>query len=392
MTDVLDRPTPVTDAPASDVLTVRVIENTVDWDAIRRDWDNLYAVSPTASTPLDFAWLRCWWQVYGPVYGAGGLRIITLWRGSRLAGALPLYIDNGRRGSTIVRCLRFVSTGEAEYEETCPDYLNLLHLPGEEAGCAQAAWGAVDAMRWDTLELLDLPEDSPLLRWRDTFSRHARMKTVSRGSCPIAFIGSGLDAYLAGLSAKTRMRARQEVRKVERAGVVFELAGPTDAGHYFEDLIRVHQARWTADGRPGCFSAIRFTEFHRCLVREWAASGKVVLARLSYEGHACVVLYGFVTGAKFDLYQLGVTSIEGAAIHSPGTAANLLLMAQLAEQGVARYDFLRGMSAFKKSLSTEQRGLVCLECRRPTARALLDQAVQLPVRACRKIVRLVFRH
>jgi hypothetical protein len=47
--------------------TLRIIGDVAAWDAIRADWDALHQASPTASTPLDFAGLRLWWDVYGPV-------------------------------------------------------------------------------------------------------------------------------------------------------------------------------------------------------------------------------------------------------------------------------------------------------------------------------------
>ncbi len=379
VTDGLDDPAP----------TLRVIEDVAAWDAIAADWDALHQASPTASTPLDFAWLRHWWDVYGPVYGHGGLRIITLWREARLVGAVPLYLDVGRGGWLGVRCLRFLSTGEEEFEEVCADYLDLLHLPGEDRACAQAAWRAIDAMAWDTLELLDLCEQAALLRWRNAFPRHASLQLSSRGACPIARLGDGFEAYLASLSPKTRKHARQYLRDAERAGIVVELADAAAADRHFDDLVRVHQERWVAAGEPGCFAAPRFTEFHRGLVRRWTASGRVVLARFSYQGRTFAVLYGFVTGRKFDLYQFGVAPLDPGVLRSSGTAVNLLLMQELARRGIAHYDFLRGVSTYKKSLATEQRQLFCATCRRHTPRALLDRMRQLCVRAIRRFVKLV---
>lgn len=366
-------------------LEVRIIRELPAWEAVQRDWDGLCAASPTESTPLAFVWLRNWWLVYAPVYAAGGLRIITLWRGARLVGALPLYIA-AMQGPIAARCLRFVSTGEREFEEVCPDYMDLLHLPGEEQACVQAAWAAVDGLEWDTLELLDLPKTSPLLRGLGPAQRRSRL--TARGGCPIANINGGFEHYLAQLSSKTRMRARQEIRKAQQSGVLFEMATEHDGDLYFDDLVRLHQKRWVAEGKAGCFSAPRFSEFHRSLLPEWLQSGRLILARLSYQGEAFVVLYGFVTDAKFDLYQLGVAAIEGTSVRSPGTLANLLLMAQLAERGVTHYDFLRGNSEFKKSLTTEQRELVCLKNRRITARALLWQAANFLTRVIRKVKRI----
>ncbi|MGH8160059.1 MAG: GNAT family N-acetyltransferase [Rhodanobacter sp.] len=370
-------------------LTVRVIQDAAAWDDIRAEWDLLYAVSPTASTPLDFIWLRNWWRVYAPVYGTGGLRIITLWRGSVLVGALPLYIAGANGGAFAARCLRFVSTGEEEYEEICPDYLDLLYLPGEEMACVQATWAAIDAIAWDTLELLDLPKNSPLMRGLGFFPQRRRTRIIARGSCPIANIDGDFERYLAQLSSKTRMRARQEIRKAKQAGVVLELATEANAEACFSDLTRLHQARWMAEGKPGCFSAPRFTEFHRSLLQDWLKSGRLILARLTHDGKAYVALYGFVTGAKFDLYQLGVSSIVETNIHSPGTLANLLLMTELADRGVTRYDFLRGNSEFKKSLTTEHCDLVFLQSRQRNVRAWLDQAMRLQTRVRRKMRRMV---
>ncbi|HET6432966.1 GNAT family N-acetyltransferase [Dyella sp.] len=372
----------------TDGLTTRVVEDETDWDALRGPWDALYRSSPRASTPLDFQWLRCWWEVYGPAYGLGGLRIITLWRGETLAAVLPLYVDGGKGAAMAVRCLRFLSTGEAEYEETCPDYLDLLHLPGEGAACAEAAWAAVNGLSWDTLELLDLPGDSPL---RYAGNAPPGMKVASRGVCPVANLEGGFEAYLQQLSYKTRKRARQEIRKVEQAGAQMQLATPDESAAYFEDLVRLHQARWTSEGKAGCFAAPRFTEFNRRLIDAWSGTGRVVLARLALANEAYVVLYGFVTGAKFDLYQTGVGTVEGTAIYSPGTVSNLLLMGALADRGVVRYDFLRGESAYKKSLTSEGCELISLHCFRGSVRTMVDCLVRFIRRAVRKVLRVMTR-
>jgi CelD/BcsL family acetyltransferase involved in cellulose biosynthesis len=392
MSSATDTPVQTIPALSDEPLAIRIIENETAWDAIAAAWEALYLASPTVATPLAFAWLRRWWRIFGPVYGTG-LRIVTLWRGTTLVGALPLYLGRGHGGTLGARCLRMMSTGEDEYEETCPDYLNLLHLPGEEEACARAAWTAIGTMTWDVLDLVDLPDDSPLLRWRDTGGGVGSRAVIRhRGVCPLADLRQGFDAYLADLSSKTRMRARQEIRKVERVGAVFELATAADAGAFFDDLIAVHQERWNADGQPGCFAAPRFTEFHRELIHEWVGQGRAVLARLSHAGRPCAILYGFVTGQRFELYQLGVRAAEGAAIHSPGTAANLLLMARLVERGIGYYDFLRGESAFKKSLTTGRRTLVRLECRKPTVRTAVDQIAHLASRGGRKVLRALRSH
>lgn len=367
--------------------TTRIIREEEEWDAIRDDWNALYASSPYSSVPLDFVWLRGWWRVYGALYGKAGLRVVTVRRGSRLVGAIPLYVGRGRGGSIGTRHLRFISTGEQEHEETCPDYLNLLCLSGEEAVCADAIWREVARMDWDHLEFLDLMEDSPLLQGI-TLPHDAR--AFSRGSCPIADLAGGFEPYLKRLSLKSRAQARRILREGE-AGAHFEVVDVKQAAGAFDDMVRLHQERWTLDCQPGVFAAPRFTEFHRKLIQEWLPSGRAILARLSIAGVPVAVLYGFMNGLKFDLYQLGVRREPASLVHSPGILANLLLMRALTERGVTAYDFLRGSASYKQRLATRENQLVGVHIWRPTLRAAIHRSGQLAAHVFNKGQRFMRR-
>jgi CelD/BcsL family acetyltransferase involved in cellulose biosynthesis len=366
-------------------VTARLIRGEDDWDAIRPDWEALYAASPQASPPLDFDWLRRWWRIYGPTYGTGGLQIVTAWRGAALVAALPLY--EGRRGGGPVtaRELRFLSTGEAEYEETCPDYLDALCLPGHEEASLDAVWTAVGRLAWDHLELLDLREDSPLVR---RAARADGAQTVRRGTCPVADLSGGFESYLARLSANGRQQARRLMREGVKAGAQFEIVTGDTAGA-FDDLVRLHQARWTAEGKPGVFAAPRFTAFHREIVRHWIPAGRAVLARLSIGEEPVAVLYGFITGSSFDFYQSGVRHDGSQSLRSPGTLAHLQLMRALAERGLTAYDFLRGASSYKERLATGERRVVGVQVWRPSLRSATYRTVRLASRASRCGVRIL---
>ena len=366
--------------------TARLIREEDDWDAIRPEWDALYAASPYASAPLDFAWLRAWWRIFGPAYGTGGLQILTVWRGTRLVGVLPLYEGGHVERPLGVRQLRFISTGEAEFEETCPDYLNILCLPGEEEACLDAVRDCFEHLPWHHLELLDLPKASPLLR-SGVFPGSARI--FSRGTCPVADLTGGFEAYLDRLSSNSRQQARRLLREGERFGTTFEVVGADQAAGAFDELMRLHQARWMADGKPGVFAAPRFTAFHRDIVREWLPGGRAVLARLSAGVETVAVLYGFVTGSGFGFYQSGVRRHGTGHLRSPGNLAHLLLMRTLAERGVSTYDFLRGASSYKTRLATRENQLAGVQVWRPTLRTATYRSVRLAARATRRGIRVL---
>lgn len=355
-------------------LTTRVIRDEAGWDAIRAQWDDLYAACPCASTPMDFCWLRGWWAAFGAEYGTGGLRIVTVWRGTDLIAVLPLYVRVASRRHLGVRCLRFISTGEAEHEETCPDYLGLLCLPTDEAACADAVWAEIGRLDWDELELLDLDARSPLVR---AGTIPPGVRPVSRGICYIADLTGGFDAYVQRLGSHGRMKARRLLRDGEQADAKFEIVGADGIDGAFDDLVRLHQGRWAALGKPGAFAAPRFVAFHRRLIQEWLPSGRAVLARLSLRGEPVVALYGFVTRQKFDFYQLGMRREPGGPVRSPGNLALLHLMKALAERGVTTFDFLRGSASYKERLAGRETELIAIRTWRPTVRGVASRSVRL---------------
>ena len=123
-------------------------------DDLRNEWGELFDVAPTASPALRWEWVREWWRIYGPVYGerGHGLRIMTIRRGPELIGVLPLY-QKSAAGPWGARRLRFISTGEAEFEETCAEYLDLLHAPDESPACIKVISQFLDKARWDEVYL-----------------------------------------------------------------------------------------------------------------------------------------------------------------------------------------------------------------------------------------------
>jgi CelD/BcsL family acetyltransferase involved in cellulose biosynthesis len=354
-------------------VTTRVIEDEREWLAIQHEWDELCSASATASAPLEHAWLRGWWRVYRPALRSASLRVITVRRAARLLGAFPLYVH--REPDLFgIRHLRIISTGEAEFEETCPDYLNILCLPGEEVLCAREAWRAIDRMAWDHLEFLNLADSTSLLRPEIVPSG---AETLSLGSCPIADLAGGFEAYLQRLSSNGRQQARRLLREGDLAGVRFEIAGTNRVADVFGDLIRLHSERWALEGKPGVFAAPRFVEFHRNLAAHWLPAGRAVLARLSLGAEPVAVLYGFLTGQKFDFYQSGVRMDNTVPLRSPGNLSHLLLMKALIDRGVTAYDFLRGSSSYKKRLATRETHLAGIRMWRPTLRPAVYRSARL---------------
>ena len=373
-------------------LEVQVIREPARWAAMRDEWGTLFDVSPSASPTLHYDWLRTWWDVYGDVCSQAkdGLRIVTCRRGGRLVAALPLYDRRPAwRGG---RRLGFIGSGERECEEICSDYLDLLYRPQDREEATAVVGNVLVgplAGEYDHLELTDLSDGSPLVQWAGSQGLRHQAEVTPRGVCPIADLTGGFEAYLGRLSANTRQQCRRLMRQAEQAGVVFEVADALKRDEFFEQLVELHQRRWQADGKPGCFSADRFTQFHRELVRKWLPDGRAVLSRLTLGGRAIAVKYGFVLNGKYDFYQSGVMADDAAALKSPGVVSFMYLMRHLAGQGVRTFDFLRGSSSYKQRLATTAQPLVQVRLVRNTWRTGVGRVCSMVRRGGGKAKRLI---
>src|SRR5262249_2631950 len=209
----------------------------------------------------------------------------------------------GRLGAPVVgaRRLGFVSTGEADFEGTYPEYLDLLHAPGEEDACLGALGPALlgDAgLPWDVLHLCELSALSPLVRLAPLRQGGGRRVAVCpAGACSFADTTGGFEEYLKRLSHENRRQARKMLRDAEKNRVQLELAGPGQVDEFFGQLLDLHRKRWSAAGEAGAF-APRHAQFHQELARALVPRGDAVLARLAHEGTLLAVVYGYRTRDK----------------------------------------------------------------------------------------------
>jgi hypothetical protein len=293
------------------------------------------------------------------------------------------------------RRLVFISTGEAQFEETCASGMDVLHQPGEAGACIDAIrhllTGSV-MLSWDHLELKGVPEDSPLLDLPDERGRERWGVTrVIEGECPTADMSEGFDSYLNGLSSSTKRESRRLLKSADVSGARLEVADDAaSVDLFFDQLVVLHQRRWEAEGKPGCFTAPRFSAFHHTLARLLVPQGDAVLARLVLDGETLAVAYGYMARSKFDLYLTGVTPEESDAVRSPGTAIHLLTMAHLASRGIRQFDFLLATGpSYKQRFGSGGQRLARLLVVRPTARAALHSALNLARRGTHKVLRRI---
>ncbi len=170
--------------------------------------------------------------------------------------------------------------------------------------------------------------------------------------------------YLAGRSANTRQQIRRSGRFYEQAGlVVAEPAGSVAAAHgLLDDLAILHQAAWTARGKPGSFAQPFFRRFHRELIAAAVPRGEASLIRVSGGGEPIGVLYNFVHRGRMLAYQSGFAYRGDEPRAKPGLTCHYEAIRMALAQGLDRYDFLAGDHRYKRSLADGAYQQLWAEC------------------------------
>jgi CelD/BcsL family acetyltransferase involved in cellulose biosynthesis len=152
---------------------------------------------------------------------------------------------------------------------------------------------------------------------------------------------------------------RQRIRRSGRAFGALETEWARSAEHgldILEELIMLHQQRWSAAGERGAFASRRFADFHRELVARGVPEGRALLFRIRASGRTVGCLYGLLERQRVLFYQSGFSSVSDNRL-KPGLTAHAVCMQACYEAGFHEYDYLAGDSRYKRELSTGEREL-----------------------------------
>lgn len=339
-------------------MTVRVVPREAREEA-RELWTALEAAVGAPALSCSWDWTGTWLEHYGDVVPhrfvvgevAGEPRGIAL-------------VTEGSRRALRPRTLHLGTAGEPAGSGVFVERNRLLVGTAERAAFATAVMELlVGEGGWDRLCLDGLhAEDAELL-----LAGHPQA-TVRTDDSPVADLAGGEDV-LDALSSSRRQRARRTLKAFgELEG---DWAGTAAEGQaILDELIVLHQARWTEAGEPGAFASDRFTAFHRALVARLLPQGRAALIRVRRGDETVGCLYGHVDGGRLLFYQGGLQRYEDNKLKA-GVAAHVMFMRACREHGLTEYDFLAPATRYKEELSTRAEQLVWAELERASWRTRL---------------------
>ncbi len=194
-------------------LSVREISDYDAFLALREDWN---ALAGSRSVFLRHEWFDAAWQ-WRRLEEGTRLLILGVYRGDRLAGALPLVRRTVRAGGVTQRALEFLTVPDVQMCD--------LIVADDERDAVSAAFAAELRRRagsWDALRLTHLPEESiaagalaHALRAQGVGAAHAPW-----GGNPFIDLTSGWDAYYATRSRSVKKSINLAANRLRKSGEV----------------------------------------------------------------------------------------------------------------------------------------------------------------------------
>jgi CelD/BcsL family acetyltransferase involved in cellulose biosynthesis len=342
-------------------------------------WRELLSRSGADEPMLSPDWLLPWWRRFG---GEGGreLRVGVAYRGDTLVGLVPLLARWHWYALGIpFRRLELLGTGEAEQDEVCSEYLNVIAERGAEeeiiASLAEALARGVFGS-WDELVLGGMNGTSALpaqlaaeLRRRGAPASLEEIDVARFIALPATW-----EAYLQGLPATSRYLVTRSLRDFDRwAGDGVELHAVTSRADLVEGrrvLLALHGSRW---GDEGAFASPRFDAFHEEVMPALLDRGALDLTWICARGEPVAALYNLRWREKIYSYQCG-RRLDVPREVRPGIVMHAHAIRSAIEGGMREYDFLGGTSQYKRKLAPATRPLVRL---RAVRRGLREAARQV---------------
>jgi CelD/BcsL family acetyltransferase involved in cellulose biosynthesis len=307
---------------------------------IADEWDEL--AGRTRAVPfVRPGWITAWWDVFGH----GALQILTLRRGGRLAGVLPLYGDHA--------WLRTPTNDQT------PEF---SFITEDTAAADELAAAALDrAGRRLTLSLVDASgSDFAALRG-DARARGYRVLARPVVRPPYLLVEGDWEAFEKRVGSRLLRDLRRRRRRLEDEGVLtFEVSdGAANLDELLEDGFRVETSGWKAAQQTAIVSRPETRRFFTEVARWAAARGWLRLAFLRLDGRALAFQFGLEEGGAYYFLKGGYeTEFHRFA---PGKLLVQEMLERAFSSGLERFEFLGQPESWKLEWTQDTRVLLIVD-------------------------------
>jgi len=269
---------------------------------------------------------------------------------------VPLVIDDTDAGVRVRFC----------GGDDLTDYLGPLLSPSaDQAAVAEALLAQISklAPEWDYFDAKCMPVPFGFSEWL--------VEAADRLGMPFSVTLSDLtavlplpdtfDAYLEVLAPKKRHELRRKLRRFEREadGAHLRRAGVETLGEDIDKFVSLHRG---SEGLKGKFMVPERASFFESAAQAFGPSGILSLDFLEADGAVMASTFSFKYQGVFYLYNSAYDhSLKSL---SPGLVLVVQLIERSIQEGITRFDFLRGRERYKFDLGAEPLPLHTVQIRR----------------------------
>jgi len=323
--------------------TWHLVSNQSEFLNLQSDWERLFQANPRHSPFLAWGWVNAWLK---HIAGQHELQIVCLRDDSgELLFVLPMLRRAGKFGFSSKKIMLVCS-----YGPECSDNLGCLCAPELEDTSAELTASAItrsyNRNGLVSLAFLDSAGSFPsrLKAAMQTSDRVIRVRPDA--ACPAVDLPRSWDEYLQQLSSNFRSQVRRSYKQVGGDGQPsFRSVGPADAEAFTSDLIRLNRSRMQAKGETSSLESEAFRGFLREAIPYMASQGIAWMDTIVHDGGVLGSALHFVHGKSIYFYMGGFD--DKARKIRPGIALFALVMQRGIDGGYAKFDFLRGVEAYK---------------------------------------------
>jgi len=363
---------------------LQVIDNRIEFEELREEWNELLAASASAGFFLTHEWLLTWWKHLG---GRRRLRLMIVREDGRLLAIAPVAVSPpSARILLPLSRTEFLGTGSVG-----SDHLDLIVRKGREDDALEelGARLTLDKRMIHLDQVRDGVSAVSILTSR-LRARGWRLAQTAGGLCPFVEL-SGLtwDTYLAGLGREHRYAFRRKLKAVSsRFELRFEEIRSEDRRREaLPILVELHENRWWRKGESEAFCTPALRAFHDEISRLALERGCLRLQILWLDDRPAAAIYGFVHGGVFSFYQSGFDS--AFSDWSVGLVAMGLSIKSALEEGAKEYDLLHGSEKYKFHWAARTRELRRWDMYPPRGRGLACRMIVSTSRAARRGARRI---
>ncbi len=361
-----------TTAPTSAAQTLSLgMRPSTDRAEVLQLWTELEQRIGHLGLPCCADWTEAWLNAYGDQVPHSFL-LARNPETSTLQGICLICEGVGQKDGPLgIKTLHVGPAGEPEADSVCVEYNRLLVAPEFEGGFTKLIVeylqnrSGFDQWNIDGIATAKLA----------AFHQHEsdlRLRIEPSYGFDFAKAKAEKTTVLSQFKSATRRKVKRSMEAWGDLSVEWA-ATLNEAVDAFNEMVDLHQTRWTSVGKPGSYSSKRFTTFHEDLLSRLVPQGRMAFVRVRSGADTIGIVQLFIERRRALLYQCGWS--VGDKTRSPGVVVDYLAMEECLKQGLDAYDFLAFATQHKRSLANMSTDIVWATKRHPRLKfVVVDQA------------------